>query len=64
MVDHSLLFHPTQLARIENKLPAYTVGSLTEKIKVEGLLSTFEKIIMSDTPIELLFKKICNGSDK
>jgi len=52
MVDHSLLFHPAQLARIENKLPAYTVGSLTEKIKVEGLLSTFEKIIMSDAPIE------------
>ncbi|OGR23879.1 MAG: hypothetical protein A2277_07970 [Desulfobacterales bacterium RIFOXYA12_FULL_46_15] len=28
------------------------MGSLTEKIKVEGLLSTFEKIIMSDAPIE------------
>jgi hypothetical protein len=30
MVDHSLLFRPAQLARIENKLPAYTVGSLTD----------------------------------
>jgi hypothetical protein len=63
MVDHSLLFHPTQLARIENKLPAYTVGSLTEKIKVEGLLSTFEKIIMSDTPIER-FKKFATALTK
>ena len=32
LVDHSLLFHPVQLARIENKLPAYTVGSLTAKV--------------------------------
>ena len=56
MVDHSLLFHPAQLARINNKLPAYTVGSLTEKVKVGGLLSTFEKIIMSDAPLER-FKK-------
>ena len=38
LVDHSLFFHPAQLARIENKLPAYTVGSLTAKIKVEGIL--------------------------
>jgi len=52
LVDHSLFFHPDQLARIESKLPAYTVGSLTAKIKVEGLLATFEQIIMSDAPQE------------
>ncbi|MFH2091791.1 MAG: transposase [Pseudomonadota bacterium] len=63
MVDHSLFFHPAQLARIENKLPAYTVGSLTEKIKVEGLLSTFEKIIMSDAPIER-FKEFAKVLEK
>ena len=56
MVDHCLLFHPAQLARIENNLPAYTVGSLTAKIKVEGLLSTFEQVIMSEAPIKR-FKK-------
>ena len=52
LVDHSLLFHPVQLARIENKLPAYTVGSLTAKVKVEGMLATFEQIILSDAPVE------------
>jgi hypothetical protein len=52
LVDHSLFFHPDQLARIENKLPAYTVGSLTAKIKVEGILNLFEQIIMSDEPLE------------
>jgi len=52
LVDHCLFLHPVQLARIENKLPAYTVGSLMGKIKVEALLDTFEKVIMSDKPIE------------
>ena len=37
---------------IENKLPACTVGSLTDKIKVEGILSLLEQIISSDSPLE------------
>ena len=37
---------------MENKLPAYTVGSLVAKIKVEGMLATFEQIISSDVPAE------------
>ncbi len=52
MVDHCLLFHPDQLARIENNLPAYTVGSLASKIKVEGLLSALEQVITSEAPLE------------
>ena len=52
LVDHSLFFHPDQLARIDNNLPAYTVGSLTAKIKVDGLLALFEQIILSDAPVE------------
>jgi len=65
MVDHSLLFHPAQLARIENKLPAFTVGSLAEKIKVEGLLSTFKNIIMSDTPTPFeRFKEFAKALEK
>ncbi|MDP2643415.1 MAG: transposase [Desulfobacterales bacterium] len=52
LVDHSLFFHPVQLARIENKLPAYTVGSLTAKVKVEGMLAAFEQVILSDAPVE------------
>ncbi|MEW5960914.1 MAG: transposase [Chloroflexota bacterium] len=38
LLDHALFFHPDQLARLENKLPAATVGSLQEKIKAENLL--------------------------
>lgn len=52
MVDHCLFFHPVQLARLENKLSAYTVGSLMAKIKVEAMLTTFEQIILSDSPVE------------
>jgi hypothetical protein len=52
LVDHSLFFHPDQLARLENNLPAYTVGSLMAKVEVEGLLALFEQIIMSDAPVE------------
>jgi hypothetical protein len=52
LVDHCLFFHPVQLARLENNLSAYTVGSLMAKIKVEGMLATFEQIILSDSPVE------------
>lgn len=52
LADHCLFFHPDQLARLENKLPAYTVGSLAAKIKVEGMLATFEQIILSEAPAE------------
>jgi hypothetical protein len=52
LVDHSLFFHPAQIAQLENKLPAYTVGSLTEKIKVEAIMNLFEQIIFSDAPVE------------
>jgi hypothetical protein len=41
-----------QIAQLENKLPAYTVGSLTEKIKVEAIMNLFEQIILSDAPVE------------
>jgi len=52
LVDHSLFFHPAQIAQLENKFPAYTVGSLTEKIKVEAIMNLFEQIIFSDAPVE------------
>ncbi|MFI3179472.1 MAG: transposase, partial [Methylococcaceae bacterium] len=37
LFDHCLLLHPEQMARIENKLPAYTVGSLQRKSQMEVL---------------------------
>lgn len=54
LTDHALFFHPEQLARIENKLPAWTVGSLTEKIKVEVLSSVIKDIIDSSEPVDQL----------
>ena len=54
LVDHSLFFHPDQLARFENKLPAFTVGSLATKIKVECMLTSIEEIISSDAPTQRL----------
>jgi len=38
LLDLCLLLHPEQLARIENKLPAFTVGTLQRKIQMEALL--------------------------
>jgi len=35
LVDHSLFFHEDQSALIDAKLQAGTVGSLTNRIKVE-----------------------------
>jgi len=63
LVDHCLFFHPDQLARLENKLPAYTVGSLTSKIKVECLLSVIEDIVLSDSPVEQ-FKEFAGSLGK
>jgi hypothetical protein len=62
LVDHSLYFHPAQTAQLENKLPAYTVGSLTEKIKVETIMNLFEQIIFSDAPVER-FKKFARAAE-
>ena len=38
LFDHCLLLHPEQTARIENKLPAFTVGSLRRRSQMEALL--------------------------
>jgi hypothetical protein len=63
LVDHCLFFHPDQLARFENKLPAYTVGSLTAKIKVECMVSVIEEIILADAPVKR-FKEFANSLEK
>ncbi len=54
MVDHSLFFHPDQLALLDNNLPAFTVGSLIGKIKVECFLNFVQDIISSNKPAEAL----------
>lgn len=57
LVDHCLLLHPDQVASINNKLPAKTVGSLCDTIKIDSILSFVEQIIHSDDP-ESHFKQI------
>ncbi len=50
LVDHSLFFHSDQLALLENKLPACTVGSLIGKIKVECFLNFIREIVSDKDP--------------
>ncbi len=54
LLDHCLFFHPEQLARLENKLPASTVGSLQENIKAENLLFFIQGLLSTDNPEEKL----------
>ncbi len=57
LLDHALLLHPEQKARLENKLPAYTVGSLLRLSQVESLLN-FIKSILQDKNPHKKFKEI------
>ncbi len=54
LADHCLMLHPTQKARLENKLPAYTVGSLTRQLKLDALVGVIEQILDSDHPQQQL----------
>jgi DDE superfamily endonuclease len=54
LLDLCLLLHPRQLTQIENKLPAYTVGSLLRIIQMESLLQQVEQLVFSDNPAEQL----------
>jgi len=59
LCDHCLLLHPDQLARIEDKHPAYTVGSLCEAVKVESLMQCLWNVVSSESPQER-FQQIAN----
>jgi hypothetical protein len=50
LLDLCLLLHPRQLAQVEHKLPAYTVGSLLRMIQMESLLSHVEQLLQSTNP--------------
>jgi hypothetical protein len=56
LCDHCLLLHPDQLARIEDKLPACTVGSLRERVQVESALQFFKDILSREHPHEYFDK--------
>jgi hypothetical protein len=50
LLDYALILHPEQQARIENKLPACTVGSLQQKSRMDALLDVFRSVIDADDP--------------
>ena len=54
LLDHCLLLHPEQTIRIENKLPAYTVGSLQRKSQVDVLLEFIKSLLEHQNPGEKL----------
>ena len=49
-VDHCLLQHPAQRARLNDRRPAVTVGSLIERIKVESLPDVFHHVLEAANP--------------
>ena len=53
-LDHGLLCHPHQRARLENNLPACTVGSLQQRTRVDCLLAFIRDLILADNPEEQL----------
>lgn len=54
LLDHCLLLHPDQLARVKNNLPAYTVGSLQRAIQMEALLVGVKQIVNTSNPAKQL----------
>ena len=54
LLDHCLLLHPEQTARIEKKLPAYTVGSLQRKSQMDVLLEFIKTLLEHQNPADKL----------
>ena len=52
LCDHCLLLHPDQLARLKDTLPAWTVGSLRDRVRVDSTLQCFKAIVLSENPEE------------
>jgi hypothetical protein len=54
LLDLCLLLHPRQLAQVEHKLPAYTVGSQLRMMQMESLLRHVEQLLQSTNPVAQL----------
>ena len=50
LCDHALILHPEQMARLEDKQPACTVGSLRDHCKSEAFLDCIRQILAADDP--------------
>ena len=49
LVDR-LLLHPDQLAQLKHRRPAFTVGSLINRIKVESVLTVIREVLTAADP--------------
>ena len=54
LLDHALLLHPEQRARLENNLPACTVGSLRQFSQGEALLESVRSLLTAENVAERL----------
>jgi len=54
LLDHALLLHPQQQARLENQRPACTVGSLQQHARMEALIEVIRGIVDADNPHQRL----------
>ena len=50
LLDHALLLHPQQRVRIENNLPACTVGSLQQQSRMDALIDVIRGIVDAADP--------------
>lgn len=64
LLDHALLTHPEQSARLETRVPTSTVGSLKQATQAEAFLHFIRKILQAANPARMLeqlvdqFKKL------
>lgn len=54
LLDHAFLLHPEQRARVENNLPACTVGSLQQRSRGEAFLACVRRVLEAENPAEQL----------
>jgi len=54
LLDHALLIHPEQRARLENRGPACTVGSLKQAACAEAIMQFVRKILAAAEPARML----------
>jgi len=54
LLDHALLLHPQPQARLENRHPACTVGSLQQQARVEALIEVIRDIVDAENPQQRL----------
>lgn len=50
LLDHALLLHPEQTARLKQPAPACTVGSLREACRAEALIAMVRELLSAEDP--------------